>query len=107
MSPGLHAALWATALRSNALLAFRATSLSAPPALQAVVRVGSAPVGLALIDNGHIALVANSNRGLVPGNIADLQPCGVGVAEHMDVGLDPCLGCEPLDQFVLRLVTHG
>ncbi len=36
-------------------------------ALKAVVRVGSEPVGLLLADNGRVALVANSNRGLVPG----------------------------------------
>jgi DNA-binding beta-propeller fold protein YncE len=32
-----------------------------------VVRTGSEPVGLALADNGRIALVGNSNRGLVAG----------------------------------------
>jgi hypothetical protein len=31
------------------------------------VRVGSEPVGLVLVDHGHLALVGNSNRGLVPG----------------------------------------
>ena len=61
--------VWVTALQSNALLAFSAAALRQDPsrALRAVVRTGSEPVGLALADNGRIALVGNSNRGLVAG----------------------------------------
>jgi DNA-binding beta-propeller fold protein YncE len=61
--------VWVTALQSNALLAYNAGTLERQPrkALQAVVPVGSEPVGLALANDGQIALVANSNRGLVPG----------------------------------------
>jgi DNA-binding beta-propeller fold protein YncE len=61
--------VWVTALQSNALLAFSAADLQADPsqALKAVVRVGSEPVGLLLVDGGRVALVANSNRGLVTG----------------------------------------
>jgi len=61
--------IWVTALQSNALLGFAATDLrnDPPHALKAVVPVGSEPVGLLLVDDGHIALVANSNRGLVRG----------------------------------------
>jgi hypothetical protein len=61
--------VWVTAAQSNALLGFSAGSLRADPshALRAVVRVGSEPVGLLLVDDGRLALVANSNRGLVPG----------------------------------------
>jgi 6-phosphogluconolactonase (cycloisomerase 2 family) len=61
--------VWVTALQSNALLAFSAAALRQDPsqALRAVVRTGSEPVGLALADNGRIALVGNSDRGLVPG----------------------------------------
>jgi DNA-binding beta-propeller fold protein YncE len=61
--------VWVTALQSNALLAFSAASLESDPsrALKAAVRVGSEPVGLVLVDGGRIALVANSNRGLVTG----------------------------------------
>jgi DNA-binding beta-propeller fold protein YncE len=60
---------WVTALQSNALLAFSTAALLHDPsrALQAVVPVGSEPVGLLLADDGRIALVANSNRGLVLG----------------------------------------
>jgi DNA-binding beta-propeller fold protein YncE len=61
--------VWVTALQSNALLAFSTTDLQANPAkaLKAVVRVGSEPAGLLLVDGGRVALVANSNRGLVTG----------------------------------------
>jgi len=60
---------WVTALQSNALLAFSTANLEADPskALKAVVRVGSEPVGLLLVDGGRVALVANSNRFLVAG----------------------------------------
>jgi DNA-binding beta-propeller fold protein YncE len=61
--------VWVTAQESNALLGFSVASLRDDPAhaLRAVVRVGSEPTGLVLIDNGRFALVGNSNRGLVPG----------------------------------------
>jgi DNA-binding beta-propeller fold protein YncE len=61
--------VWVTALQSNALLAFSTESLATDPskALKAVVRVGSEPVGLLLVDGGRVALVGNSNRGLVTG----------------------------------------
>lgn len=64
---------WVTALQSNALLAFSTADLRQDPsrALRAVVRVGSEPVGLVLGDNGRIALVGNSNRGLVAGTGGD------------------------------------
>jgi DNA-binding beta-propeller fold protein YncE len=61
--------VWVTALQSNALLGYSAASLRGDPAraLRSVVRVGSEPVGLVLADDGRVALVANSNRGLVAG----------------------------------------
>lgn len=60
--------VWVTALQSNALLGFSAVSLAADPsqALKADVGVGSEPVGLLIVDDGRLALVGNSNRGLVP-----------------------------------------
>jgi DNA-binding beta-propeller fold protein YncE len=60
---------WVTAAQSNALLAFATADLHSDPsrALRAVVPVGSEPTGLLLVDDGRIALVGNSNRGLVPG----------------------------------------
>lgn len=61
--------VWVTALQSDALLGFSAADMRADSsrALRAVVRVGSEPVGLLLVDDGRLALVGNSNRGLVPG----------------------------------------
>jgi DNA-binding beta-propeller fold protein YncE len=59
---------WVTARQSNALLAFSTAELRDPyRGLEAVVPVGSEPAGLLLADHGLIALVANSNRGLVLG----------------------------------------
>lgn len=64
---------WVTAQTSNALLAFSTAGLRRQPAhaLRAVVRVGSEPTGLLLADGGKVALVTNSNRGLVPGTASD------------------------------------
>ena len=61
--------VWVTALQSDALLGFSVAGLRDDPsrALRAVIRVGSEPVGLVLVDDGRLALVGNSNRGLVPG----------------------------------------
>jgi hypothetical protein len=61
--------VWVTALQSNALLGFSAAALQGDPShsLRTVVHVGSEPVGLLLVDNGRLALVGNSDRGLVPG----------------------------------------
>ena len=72
---------WVTAAQSNALLAFSAAELRTDPsrALRAVVRVGSEPVGLLLVDNGRVALVGNSNRGLVPGSTGTNSPQTVSV----------------------------
>jgi DNA-binding beta-propeller fold protein YncE len=63
------ATAWVTTEQSNALLAFATANLVRDPgrALRAVVPVGSEPAGVVLADGGRIALVANSNRGLVPG----------------------------------------
>jgi DNA-binding beta-propeller fold protein YncE len=60
---------WVTALQSDALLGFATAAIERDPgmALRAVVPVGSEPVGLLLLDNGRLALVGNSDRGLVPG----------------------------------------
>jgi len=65
--------VWVTALQSDALLGFSAPDLVADPAqaLRAVVPVGSEPVGLILIDGGQLALVGNSDRGLVLGTGSD------------------------------------
>jgi DNA-binding beta-propeller fold protein YncE len=62
LSPG-GAVAWVTARGSNALLGFAASRLAAArPALLADVPVGSAPVGVILVDGGRLAVVAESNR---------------------------------------------
>jgi hypothetical protein len=56
--------VWVTARESDTLLGFSAPELLTDPshALIAKVRVGEAPVGLALVDSGRRIIVANSNR---------------------------------------------
>lgn len=56
--------VWVTARESDTLLAFSAAALRADPAhaLRAKVRVGEAPVGLALVDHDTRVVVADSNR---------------------------------------------
>lgn len=56
--------VWVTARESDELLAFSAARLRTDPAhaLRAAVRVGEAPVGLALVDHDTRVVVADSNR---------------------------------------------
>lgn len=56
--------VWVTARESDALLCFDAARLRHDPAhaLLAVVRVGAAPVGLALVRGGTLVVVADSDR---------------------------------------------
>ncbi|MGH2851743.1 MAG: YncE family protein [Solirubrobacteraceae bacterium] len=56
--------VWLTARGDDQLLAFSAAKLRSRPAhaLLAAVRVGAAPVGLAVVDAGRDIVVANSNR---------------------------------------------
>jgi DNA-binding beta-propeller fold protein YncE len=66
--------VWVTARASDALLAFSAGALRADPrsALLADVAVGEAPVGLALVRDGALIVVADSNRFDVSGQQASL-----------------------------------
>ena len=66
--------VWVTARASDALLAFSAAALRADPrsALLADVAVGEAPVGLALVRDGSLIVVADSNRFNVSGKHASL-----------------------------------
>ena len=61
---------WVTALLSNALLGFDTKALMhhSSSALRAVVAVGSEPVGIVIVDNGRVALVGDSDRGLATGS---------------------------------------
>jgi DNA-binding beta-propeller fold protein YncE len=63
-----------TARESNSLLAFSTLRLRADPrhAALASVRVGEAPVGLALVRGGTRVVVADSNRFDVPGRRPEL-----------------------------------
>lgn len=66
--------VWVTARASDALLGFSAARLAADPAhaLITAVRVGEAPVGLALVDRGSRIVVADSNRFNVRGASSSL-----------------------------------
>ncbi len=66
--------VWVAARGSNEVLAFSATKLRSDPvrAQLAAVRVGEAPVGLALIDGGREIAIADSNRFQTPGAVAEL-----------------------------------
>ncbi len=66
--------VWVTARASDALLAFSAGRLRTDPAhaLLADVRVGEAPVGLALAKHGTLMVVADSNRFGAAGQSASL-----------------------------------
>ena len=61
--------VWVTARESDELLAFSASALRRDPshALLASVRVGEAPVGLAIVDGGRDVVTADSNRFDAPG----------------------------------------
>ena len=74
--------VWVTARASDALLGFSAALLRSHPArsLVARVRVGEAPVGLALVDHGGRIVVADSNRFLAPGATSSLAVVNVGAA---------------------------
>jgi DNA-binding beta-propeller fold protein YncE len=74
--------IWATARESNFLLGFSAARLLSDPAhaLVARVRVGSAPVGLALVDHGSRIVVADSNRFSAPGAASTLAVVSVTAA---------------------------
>lgn len=74
--------VWVTARESDELLAFSATELRRDPthALLAAVRVGEAPVGLALLRGGRQVIVADSNRFDAPGAHASLTVVNAAAA---------------------------
>jgi DNA-binding beta-propeller fold protein YncE len=74
--------VWVTARASDALLAFSAAAWRANPrsALLADVAVGEAPVGLAMVRNGSLIVVADSNRFNVNGQHATLAVVDVHAA---------------------------
>jgi DNA-binding beta-propeller fold protein YncE len=74
--------VWVTARASDALLAFSAARLQASPrsALLADVATGEAPVGLALVRNGSLIVVADSDRFNASGQHASLAVIDVHAA---------------------------
>jgi DNA-binding beta-propeller fold protein YncE len=74
--------VWVTARASDDLLCFSAAALQTDPrrALVAMVRVGEAPVGLMLVRNGSLVVVADSNRFGARGASSDLGVVNVAAA---------------------------
>lgn len=74
--------IWVTARESDFLLGLSAASLPSDPAHALIgrVRVGAAPVGLALVDNGTWIVVADSNRFSAPGTASSLAVVSVTAA---------------------------
>ena len=74
--------VWVTARESDALLLFSAAKLVSDPAHALItwIRVGEAPVDLALVRDGTRLIVGNSNRFTVPG-----QKAGLSVVNVADV----------------------
>jgi DNA-binding beta-propeller fold protein YncE len=90
---------WVTARGSNALLAFDAERLVSGRgrSLRAVVPVGVAPVGLALLAGGATVVVANSNR--YAAEAGDAQTLSVIDADAALRGRGALLGAVPAGAF--------
>jgi DNA-binding beta-propeller fold protein YncE len=90
--------VWVTARASDDLLCFSAAELRSDPAraLVAIVRVGEAPVGLMLVRNGSLVVVADSNRFGAPGASSDLSVVNVAAAL---AGRPAVVGHIPAGQF--------
>ena len=104
--------VWVTARGSDDLLCFSAAALQSHPAraLVAIVRVGEAPVGLMLVRNGALIVVADSNRFAAPGATSDLSVVNVAAAlagQPAEVGYVPAgmfpreMALEPGGQYLL------
>jgi DNA-binding beta-propeller fold protein YncE len=100
--------VWVTARASDDLLCFSAAALRADPAraLVAVVRVGEAPVGLMLVRDDSLVVVADSNRFNAPGASSDLSVVDVAAAL---AGRPAVVGRIPAGQFPreMALVPGG
>jgi DNA-binding beta-propeller fold protein YncE len=98
--------VWVTARGSDALLGFSASSLVSDPvhAHIAQVRVGEAPVGLALVKEDTFVVVADSNRFGAPRATADLSVVDVAAALH---GQPAVLGTIPAGLFPRELAVNG
>jgi DNA-binding beta-propeller fold protein YncE len=100
---------YVTARTDNALLVFETNKLVAKPdsALLATVPVGTAPVGVAVIDGGHKIVVTNSNR--FGGGPNDAQYLTVIDAAKVRLGKDAVLGTIAAGAFPreMRLTADG
>jgi DNA-binding beta-propeller fold protein YncE len=98
------ATVWVTARASNSLLGFSAARLinHQPNALAADVRLGSAPVGLALLRNGSRIVVADSNRFATQGQQAALTVIDANAALSQKPSV---LGSLPTGRFPRELST--
>jgi DNA-binding beta-propeller fold protein YncE len=77
---GTH--VWVTAGAGNALLAYSAAKLISDPAHALIARValGQVPLGMVMVSNGERIVIADSNRGGVPGAISNLAVVDVSKA---------------------------
>lgn len=91
--------VWVTARASDALLAFSSARLRTDPAhaLLADVKVGEAPVGLALVKSGSLIVVADSDRFSAAGKAASLAV--VDVPDALAGQSDALVGYLPAGQF--------
>ena len=98
--------LWVTARGSDAVVALSAARLRSDPrrALLGWLRVGAAPVGLALTGNGSRLIVADSDRFLTSGRPASLAVIDTAAAL---AGKPALLGYLPAGQFPRDISAAG
>jgi DNA-binding beta-propeller fold protein YncE len=98
-----------TARNSNALLVFDTDKLRSDPghARIASIPVGTAPVGVAVVDSGRKVIVTNSNR--FAGSSNDHQVLTVVDATKVDSGAGAILGSIPAGAFPreMRVTSDG
>jgi DNA-binding beta-propeller fold protein YncE len=96
--PASGQVLWVTARESDAVVAISADRLRSDPrrALIGWLRVGEAPVGLALTSDGSQLVVADSNRFQIPGRSVTLAVISTAAAL---AGRPALLGYRPAGQF--------
>jgi serine/threonine protein kinase/DNA-binding beta-propeller fold protein YncE len=96
--------VWTSARASDMLLAFSAGKLRTNPAasLIAMVKVGEAPFGMALVDHGRRLVVANSNNLSLPGAASSL---GVVSTSAALAGKPALLGIVPASPFPRRMAV--
>ncbi len=95
---------WVSTIQSNAVLAFDTAALRQHPsaALRAVVRVGSEPVGLAVVNGGRTVLVTDSDRGLAAPSIGQTGVTVISTAAAL-AGRPALAGLLPAGQFPREL----